>query len=47
MPNITQIVTEEMVNMRLDAYVASVTDLSRSHVQKLIENELITVNGKI
>lgn len=47
MPNITQIVNEEMVNMRLDAYVASVSDLSRSHVQKLIENELVTVNGKV
>jgi len=31
---------------RLDAYLAEVTELSRSHVQKLIEGGKVTVNGQ-
>ncbi|MBR2968350.1 MAG: RluA family pseudouridine synthase [Clostridia bacterium] len=30
---------------RLDAYLAEITELSRSHVQKLIEGESVTLNG--
>lgn len=30
---------------RLDAYLAEITELSRSHVQKLIECESVTLNG--
>ena len=32
---------------RIDSYIASVTELSRSNVQKLIESGAILVNGKI
>ena len=37
---------EENINMRLDSFLAEKLDLSRSKVQKLIKEDLITVNGK-
>lgn len=47
MPIINKIVTDEEANTRLDAYGSSISELTRSHVQKLIENEKVLVNGKI
>ena len=32
---------------RIDSYLAEELDLSRSKVQKLIKQELVTVNGKV
>ena len=41
-----EIKVENSENMRLDAYIASKqTDLSRSNIQKLIENGEILVNN--
>lgn len=37
---------EENINSRLDAYLAKELDLSRSKIQKLIKENLVTVNGK-
>lgn len=37
---------EENVSSRLDAYLAEKLELSRSKVQKLIKEDLVTVNGK-
>ena len=37
---------EENMNIRLDTYLAEKLDLSRSKVQKLIKEDLVTVNGK-
>ena len=37
---------EDNINTRLDSYLAEKLDLSRSKVQKLIKEDLVTVNGK-
>ena len=37
---------EENINTRLDSYLAEQLNLSRSKVQKLIKEDLVTVNGK-
>lgn len=37
---------EDNQGMRLDSYLAKELDLSRSKIQKLIKEELVTVNGK-
>ena len=37
---------EENINARLDSYLAEQLNLSRSKVQKLIKEDLVTVNGK-
>ena len=37
---------EEEVTSRLDTYLAEKLDLSRSKIQKLIKEDLVTVNGK-
>ena len=47
MPIINKIVSLEEANTRLDAYGSSISELTRSHVQKLIENEKVLVNGKL
>ena len=39
-------VSPEEAGQRLDAYLASVTELTRSAAVRLIEEELVTVNGK-
>lgn len=39
-------VSPEEAGQRLDAYLASVTELTRSAAVRLIEDELVTVNGK-
>ena len=41
------IVKSEDVNKRIDAYLGSKTEYSRVTIQRLIENNKITVNGKI
>lgn len=46
MPNINLIVEEIGVGKRLDAYIAENSELSRSQVQKLIEEEKILVNNE-
>ena len=46
--NKTLQITEQNINQRLDAYVASLDlDLSRSMAQKMIENGQVLVNDKI
>ena len=37
---------EEEKEIRLDSYLSEKLDLSRSKIQKLIKDELVTVNGK-
>lgn len=37
---------EEEINQRIDIYLAKKLDLSRSKIQKLIKDNLVTVNGK-
>lgn len=37
---------ETEVNSRLDSYLSEKLELSRSKVQKLIKEKLVTVNGK-
>ena len=39
-------VTAEEAGQRLDAYLASVTDLTRSAAVRLIDDGQVTVNGK-
>lgn len=40
-------VNEKDVNKRIDKYLCEITDYTRSTIQKMIENNLIKVNGKI
>ncbi len=42
----TDYIFSETESVRLDAFVASVSDVSRSKAAELIENGLVTVNGK-
>lgn len=44
MPKISLIVDEENSGLRLDVFLANSTPLSRSYIQKLIENKRILVN---
>lgn len=46
MPKISLIVDEDNTGLRLDAYLVSNTLLSRSYIQKLIDDNRILVNGK-
>ena len=39
------IVEEE--NIRIDTYLSNKLDISRSKIQKLIDEEKVTVNGKV
>lgn len=45
MPDIKLIVDEENTDLRLDAYLASSTPLSRSQIQKLIDEGKVLLNG--
>lgn len=45
MPNLKLIVNEDSIGIRLDAYLANETPLSRSNIQKLIKENKITVNN--
>jgi len=47
MPKMDLIVDEEYVGMRLDAYLAENTPLSRSALQKLIEEGKVFLNGTV
>ena len=47
MPRINLIVDEENVDKRLDVYLAENTPLSRSQIQKLIENGEVLLNGQV
>ena len=38
---------QDLVNNRIDKYIADMTDMTRSTVQRMIENGNILVNGKI
>lgn len=40
------LIVEEETSLRIDSYLAEKLELSRSKIQKLIKEELITVNGK-
>ena len=42
----TIIVDKSMLNMRLDQIVAHVTKISRSKVKRLIDENLILLNGE-
>ena len=42
-----EIVVESNENKRTDAYISEITDYSRTAVQRLIDEEKITINGKI
>lgn len=44
---IKSFVYNENLNIRVDAYLASVTDLSRSHIKKLCDEGNLSVNGKV
>ncbi len=43
----THRVSKDEAGMRLDAYIAAVSDLSRSAAARLIESSSVTVNGKL
>lgn len=47
MPNIKLIVDEDNIGIRLDAYIAANTELSRSQIQKLIEDNKVFLNGNL
>lgn len=47
MPNIKLVVDEENVGIRLDQFIAENCDLSRSQIQKLIENGSVLLNDNI
>lgn len=47
MAKIKLIVDEENVDIRLDSYIADNTNISRSQIQKLIENGDVLLNGKV
>ncbi len=44
---LTFTVTEENIGTRLDIFLSDVADITRSGAQKLIEDNCVTVNGKI
>ena len=46
MPRIDLIVDEENTNIRLDVYLSENTPLSRTAIQKLIENGEVLLNGE-
>ena len=39
-------IKESEVGKRIDAFLAGNTEFSRAHIQKMIENEKVLVNGK-
>ena len=39
-------VNKENIGKRIDSYLADITEFSRAHIQKMIENNKIFVNGK-
>ena len=39
-------IKEQDIGKRIDSYLAENTDFSRAHIQKMIENEKVLVNGK-
>lgn len=41
------IINENDKGKRIDSFLADKTEFSRAHIQKMIENEKITVNGKL
>ena len=47
MPKINLVVDEDNTDIRLDAYIAENTILSRSQIQKLIENNEVLLNGEL
>ncbi|MDO4197427.1 MAG: RluA family pseudouridine synthase [Erysipelotrichaceae bacterium] len=47
MPDIRLVVDDENLDLRLDSYLAANTPLSRSQIQKLIENGQVLLNGSI
>ena len=46
MPELTFVVEEENANIRIDAYLADVSELSRSRIQKEIKDNHVLVDGK-
>lgn len=46
MPKINLIVDEENLDIRLDSFIADSTNISRSQIQKLIENGDVLLNGE-
>ena len=46
MPELTFVVEEENANIRIDAYLANVSELSRSRIQKEIKDNHVLVDGK-
>lgn len=40
-------VTDEFVGQRIDKVLSSLTDFTRSHIQKILENGEVTVNSKV
>ncbi len=47
MPDIKLIVDEDNIDQRLDVFLAENTPLSRTAIQKLIENEKLFLNGEV
>ena len=47
MPNVKLIVDEDNVDRRLDSFLGEMTPLSRTQIQKLIENKKIFLNGEL
>ena len=39
-------VKEAEIGKRIDSYLAENTEYSRAHIQKMIENQKVLVNGK-
>ena len=39
-------IKEQDIGKRIDSYLAENTEFSRAHIQKMIENEKVLVNGK-
>ena len=39
-------IKEQDIGKRIDAFLAGNTEFSRAHIQKMIENEKVLVNGK-
>ena len=44
----TELITEESkLSVRLDIFVSSFADITRSRAQKLIDDGMVTVNGQV
>ena len=46
MAKINLVVDENNIDIRLDSFIADNTDISRSQIQKLIDNGSILLNGE-